>query len=226
MLCRLKKLCWGSQMCRKSMQMFETLQKYLSSLLRKVNEHANPREIDGIKSCFLTFNEVCTAALKLVLVEAGELHLDLEGVDSENPARSTKPLQKILVSLESSKQYTTRSVLDPSYSNLDKLLQEFYEVACRSEVHILLGAYRSKCAQSFLVNPCSCFGETPLDEFYEFIENSHYLGAVLKALYLTNILGISFATGHDLSLAVFDNEKYPRLPWFTDFGMRVHVTPV
>ncbi len=187
--------------------------------------HSNPKEVEGIKSCFLTFNEVCTAALKSVLAEAEALSLDLEGINTEDPVRSTLSLQRILEKLEGSKTYSART-LDSAYSTFDSLLKEFYEIACRSEVHILLGAYRSKCAQSFLLNPCSCNGDDPLDEFYVFVENSHYLGTVLKALYLTNVMGISFATGHDLSLAVVDNEKYTRLPWFTSFGMRVHINPV
>ena len=166
----------------------------------------------------MIFNEECTRTFKLILTEAQAAGIPLDGINVDNPEKSTVPLRTILTNIERGKKSDSES--------LDQLLADFFDVVSRSEIHIILGAYRSKCAQAFLVNPCSCSGESPLDEFYEFIENSHYLGTVLKALYLTNILGISFATGHDLSLSVLDNEKYTRLPWFTDFGMRVHINPV
>lgn len=167
----------------------------------------------------MIFNEECTRTFKLILTEAQAAGIPLNGVNVDNPEKSTVPLRTILTNIERGKKSDSES--------LNQLLAEFFDVVSRSEIHIILGAYRSKCAQAFLVNPCSsgAMDEALLD-YFQFINRSQYLGAVLKALYLTNILGEYFPTGHDLFTAVVDNETRPTMTYFTNFVRRVHVDPV
>jgi hypothetical protein len=180
------------------------------------------------------FNDLCKTALCDVLTEVQSLNsnfqksIEVGGIDFLNPSKSSISLHVILERIERSKEYVLGQ-LDGVFDNLDRLLNEFYEIAGQSEVHIILGAYRSKFAQGFLVNPCSFVGasiEEPLEEFFELVDVSCYLGSVLKSYYLTNVLGISFPTWNDLYSAVVNSDKYPQLGWFTEFGKRVHIDPV
>ncbi len=193
---------------------------------------ALPKESSSAQSCFLAFNDLCNSTLLKVLVEVQRLNqskdIEVSGIDFANPSKSSMSLHMMLERIERSKEYTSGE-LNSEYETLETLLNEFYDVAGRSEVHIIFGAYRSKFAQGFLVNPCSFVGvgvEEPVEEFFELVDVSCYIGSVLKSFYLTNVLGISFMSSNDLYLAVVNNEKYPQLGWFTDFGRRFHVDPV
>lgn len=191
-----------------------------------------PKEVPRAASCFVLFNEVCDRALIAVLEEANRLNsengqsFDLEGVNVENPVLSTVPLPSIIESIQGGLEFTSHNVIVALFATLYDLLLEFYDVVSRDEIHIILGSYRSQHAQGFLLNPCSFQSENPVEDYYEMMEESFFLGAILKSVYITNVLGLPFPTSHELFNACTNNEQYPSLVFFKDFGQRVHIQPV
>lgn len=196
---------------------------------------STPSEVTQAPSCFNVFNQNCTEALTAVVAEAKRLNdeaskpIILAGVHFADPALSESALQTILHNIERAKEYSVGHNLKEEFVELHRLLTKFYDIACESEIHIFLGAYRTQFASAFLVNPCSPASGEPGDAFnsyFESIKNSTFLGCVLKSLYLSSVLGVSSANGHELSSLVFNDVKYPRLDWFTKFAKRIHFDPV
>ena len=170
-----------------------------------------------------------------MIVEAKRLNdqcsksINLAGVNLADPALSELALQNILQNIERAREYSASGRLKEEYEELQELLTKFSNIACESEIHIILGAYRSQYGQAFLVNPCSAASGDPDDALVSYsqsIRNSSFVGCVLKSFYLSSILGISSLNGHDLFNQVLNDEKYPRLDWFTKFAKRIHFDPV
>ena len=224
-------------------KIFPTFQDRLAQFPKKRTELLGIRvgvSIESLKSipktttsgsCFIQFTAKCEQHTQLLVaalrqMKVDESAFDFSGINLDNFHESTCSFSQILQRFDS---WRISNALD----NQEEISTE-HQLLCKEgaeqDIHIILGSFRARdTPSSFILNPCfpiGCLHNYAMDDYFSLVNGSKIFGAILKATYLTVILGLTAKSPREILNMVRDDTKYPALQVFVQHFEDHHLKPV